>query len=119
MNQEGSSGCGFPSSATIYPRTELTASIRGDNQRYKPSFRVESISFHRTHATIWIARNDNLDCTPRCTPLIHVTQHARREKRKENRTRFRLCSPLLASKRFWLMSTTEHLRLPSYSFSDT
>lgn len=51
-----------------------------------------------TDATIWIAHNHNRDCAC-CIPLVHVVQHYLREKCRQNRTRFRLCSPLLDNKK--------------------
>jgi hypothetical protein len=48
----------------------------------------------RADATIWIAHNHNRDSASRI-PLVHVL----REKRRQNRTHFRLCSPLLDNKK--------------------
>jgi hypothetical protein len=47
---------------------------------------------------MWIAHNHNRDCAS-CIPLVHVVQDHLREKCRQNRTRFRLCSPLLNNKK--------------------
>jgi len=74
--------------------SELSRDVNGG----EPRLPTEPTFVPRTHATIWTALNDNLDCASCCTPLVHVMQHSLREKRRQNRTGFRLCSPLLDSK---------------------